>query len=299
MAQHDQPDTTPTVSIGMPVYNDEKFIREALDSLLAQDFEDFELIISDNASKDATQRICLEYAARDPRIRYYRNEVNLGSIENFNRVFGLAFGKYFMWASGHDLWSPSFLYRCIHVLEEDSSVVVAYSRAVWIENNGRENGVLPYVLDTRGLTLIPRFNVVIWTLTHSYYIYGLIRSDVLRRTRLARPVPGTDHILLMELSLIGAFAQIQEPLFYLRKNRAREQKDQSIESCLVRIFGGRKAPKWPHFRMCYEQLLTVRGARAGVSRKIALIISTMICAVAKYHPYLLFDLKRALGWQTK
>ncbi|MEM4134638.1 MAG: glycosyltransferase, partial [Candidatus Micrarchaeia archaeon] len=79
----------PLVSIGMPVYNGERFIRQALDSLLAQDYENFELIISDNASEDKTPEICLEYAARDKRIRYYRNEKNMGAAWNFKRVFDL------------------------------------------------------------------------------------------------------------------------------------------------------------------------------------------------------------------
>ena len=82
----------PRVSIGMAIYNEEKYLRESLDSLLAQDFADFELIISDNASEDATQAISLEYAARDPRVRYHRNETNVGSCENFNRVFRLLIG---------------------------------------------------------------------------------------------------------------------------------------------------------------------------------------------------------------
>ena len=97
-------DSQPLVSIGMPVYNGERFIRQALDSLLAQDCENFELIISDNASADGTQEICLEYAAQDGRIRYYRNENNLGALANFNRVLGLAQGPYFMWAAHDDVW---------------------------------------------------------------------------------------------------------------------------------------------------------------------------------------------------
>lgn len=113
------------VSIGMPVYNGERYIVEALDSLLAQDYENFELIISDNASTDRTQGICLEYTSRDKRIRYYRNETNMGALWNFNRVFELSSGEYFMWASHDDLWRPHFISELVGLLEATPSAVLA------------------------------------------------------------------------------------------------------------------------------------------------------------------------------
>lgn len=109
-------DDKPLVSIGMPVYNGERYIRQALDSLLAQDYANFELIISDNVSTDGTQGICLEYAARDERIRYYRNETNLGALRNFNRVFELSSGKYFMWAAHDDVWNPAYVQEVLALL---------------------------------------------------------------------------------------------------------------------------------------------------------------------------------------
>ena len=103
----------PKVSIGMPVYNGEKYIREALDSLLAQTFTDFELIISDNASTDGTEAICREYAARDPRIRYVRQSENRGPTANFHFVLDEAVGEYFMWAAYDDLWGNHFLAQAL------------------------------------------------------------------------------------------------------------------------------------------------------------------------------------------
>ena len=110
----------PRVSIGMPVYNGEEFLERALDSLLAQSFSDFELIISDNASQDKTQEICLRYAARDPRVKYYRNETNIGAAENFNRVFALSSGEYFKWAGHDDSWTPDYLERCVSSVTRQS-----------------------------------------------------------------------------------------------------------------------------------------------------------------------------------
>jgi glycosyltransferase involved in cell wall biosynthesis len=116
---------TPTVSIGMPVYNGEKFIREALDSLLVQTFTDFELIISDNASTDATELICREYAARDLRIYYVRHEVNRGAPANFQFVLDKARGKYFMWAAADDVRSPDFIEKNYCFLENNQNFVAS------------------------------------------------------------------------------------------------------------------------------------------------------------------------------
>lgn len=212
-------DNKPLVSIGMPVYNGEKYVRQALDSLLAQDYANFELIISDNASTDGTAEICQAYAARDKRIRYYRNETNLGAIKNFNRVFGLSNGEYFMWAAADDLWHPSFISRCVSVIEEDRNVVLVYSRTMLIDSCGCSLGLTPDQIDTRGLASAERYGQIIWNMGWSNMVYGVIRSEVLAGTGKFGNMWGFDHVLLAELALRGSFAQIDEPLFYRREKR--------------------------------------------------------------------------------
>src|SRR2546425_9420098 len=93
----------PQVSVGLPVYNGERYLAEALDSLLTQSYEDFELIICDNASTDRTGEIARSYAAKDKRVRYARNDKNLGAGGNFRRGFALASGEYFRWAASDDV----------------------------------------------------------------------------------------------------------------------------------------------------------------------------------------------------
>src|SRR5262249_36899823 len=138
----------PRVSIGMPVYHGEPFLKEALDSILAQTYSDFELIISDNASTDRTQEICTAYAAKDKRIQYSRNDKNLGAAKNYNRVFELSSGEYFKWAAHDDICAPDFLVRCITVLDQDPSVVLCYPREIGIDEQGKFLGNRPYKLDT-------------------------------------------------------------------------------------------------------------------------------------------------------
>ena len=174
--------SSPQVGIGLPVFNGEGYLEEALDSILAQTHKDFELIISDNASTDRTRQICRTYAAHDPRVRYYRNKENLGASRNFNRVFELSSGKYFKWAAHDDLLAPEFLAKCVEVLERDPSVVLCHSGTMcidkhgrWIRRNKSSNG---------GYSQKPheRFRAQLSFFKPCWKIFGLIRADSLRKT---------------------------------------------------------------------------------------------------------------------
>jgi glycosyltransferase involved in cell wall biosynthesis len=129
-----QPPHSPQVSIGMPIYNGELFIREALDSLLAQTFTDFELIISDNGSTDATEAICKEYAAKDVRIRYVRQGENRGAVANFWFVLNEAVGEYFMWAAADDRWDHEWISKLLPMVINRSCI--AYGRLWTIDEYG-------------------------------------------------------------------------------------------------------------------------------------------------------------------
>src|SRR3990172_11630910 len=117
-------DPRPKVSVGMPVYNAERYLEEALASILAQSFDDFELVISDNASTDRTAEICRAYADKDERIRYFRMRQNYGVIDNFNSVFRLSGGEYFKWAASDDVCERDYLRKAVDVLDRDPSIVL-------------------------------------------------------------------------------------------------------------------------------------------------------------------------------
>src|SRR5260370_28648948 len=122
----------------MPLYNSERYLAEALDSLLAQDHRDFELIMSDNGPSDAPESICRDYAAHDTRIRYHRTEDNLGAVWNFNRVFELAKGDYFMWAAHDDVRAPGCVSRSLAALEARPDAVLCCTGVSFIDEAGRE-----------------------------------------------------------------------------------------------------------------------------------------------------------------
>jgi glycosyltransferase involved in cell wall biosynthesis len=223
---------SPRVSIGLPVYNGEDFLRFAIEAMLAQTFADFELIIVDNASTDSSPAICQAYAAQDQRIRYYRNESNIGGAANVNRTIELSRGEFFKFAAHDDLCSPDFIERCVAVLDRDRSVVLAGSKAALIDQVGQ-----PYQLDEHDLD--PLFvtqmqaDITVHTdaptpeerlselLNHSHYWYpisAVMRMSALRQTPLLSQYAGGDKILLVRLVLMGKFYEIPEPLLLLRRH---------------------------------------------------------------------------------
>jgi glycosyltransferase involved in cell wall biosynthesis len=205
------------VTVGMPLYNARRYLRSALDAIAAQEFGDFELVISDNASTDETEAICREYATRDKRIRYFRNDTNLGVAQNFNSVFTRGTGKYFMWAAYDDHWAPSFIRRCVEALEQNPDAVVARSWTRLFDANGDAiEGRLSYLDGHHSLR--ERF---IGALYHAgvLAIYGVIRRSALERTRLLENNLHADVVLMAELALQGRFLTIPEPLSSYRTVR--------------------------------------------------------------------------------
>ena len=209
----------PKLSIGLPVYNGEKFLAAALDSLLAQTFQDFEIVIVDNASSDTTEKICRTYAAREPRIRYVRNERNIGGPLNFNRAFELSRGAYFKWAASDDLSEPDFLRRCIEVLNADPTVVMCHPKTRLIDDRGEILGDYVDRLRTDSPSPQRRFHDMICYKHSCFQMFGVVRSDILRKVRLLRQYTGSDLWMLAELTLHGKVCEVPEFLFLRRSHR--------------------------------------------------------------------------------
>jgi glycosyltransferase involved in cell wall biosynthesis len=220
----DQEPRAPRVSIGLPVYNGERYLVQAIDSILSQTFTDIELIISDNASTDSTEKICREYARKDPRVRYSRNDTNIGGSNNTNLTFKKARGEYFRWAAHDDVFAPELVERCVEVLDRESDVVLCFVGVIEIDEHGKRRGLK--VLPDIGKTPFARFRFLSSRHTHTCEpIYGLIRSDVLRRTRLLLNYTDSDRVLLCELGFYGRFAQVPELLFYKRLHPGNYYQD--------------------------------------------------------------------------
>jgi glycosyltransferase involved in cell wall biosynthesis len=214
----------PRVSIGLPVYNGEEFLEEAIVSILSQTYEDFELIISDNASTDLTEKICRKYAAHDSRIVYLRNVENIGVTKNHNLTFRQARGEYFRFAGYDDRLAPTFLERLIVELDSNPGATLSFAATVLIDGKGNETGVRCSTEGTAA-TAPDRFREALFTSYPGEPLYGLIRSDVLRQTALHRSYTGSDYTLMCELALRGPFHHTPEPLFFNRHHDRNVYKD--------------------------------------------------------------------------
>lgn len=214
------PPKLPLVTIGIPVYNEAKFLKQSLLSLLAQDYERIEFILSDNASTDRTQEICSEIAKIDPRVRVLYASINEGSTANFQRCLDTARGELFMWAGGHDLWSPNLVSQCIEILSRQPSAVIAVPESQWIDTSSQPYGDRAGILDTRGMDPLARIFSLLWANMHP--MYGLMRTAALRATGPIPNYSAADLILLTKMILQGDFVPVPNALWSRRQTRNSE-----------------------------------------------------------------------------
>lgn len=215
-------DSQHLVSIGMPVYNAERYIRQALHSLLAQDYENFELIISDNASNDSTGEICQEFASRDRRISYFRNDQNLGMSANFKSVLDKARGTYFMWAAADDIWLPGFVGALVAELDSHPEAGVAMCGTKRIRQDGT---LVDHVRCLEAINSRAKGDFALAMALASgepyhLYIYGLFRTDFIRRAFTGFPmVVMGDRLFICQLALATGFRYVDQILYIRRSHR--------------------------------------------------------------------------------
>ncbi len=249
---------TPLVSIGLPVFNGEAFLEVAIRAAMTQTFEDFELILCDNASTDGTREICEEWSAKDARVRWARSEVHTGAAGNFNRAFGLGRGRYFRWAAHDDLTEPTYLERCVEMLQSDNDIVLAHSQMVEIDEQARVIRDLDWpIKGADHPDPAKRFAGAI-ALDHGCFdVFGLIRTSALAKTSLIAPYLGSDRVLLAELALQGRLKRVDEVLFQSREHPQRSIRMRSEAAREQWFAAGRPNAK---FRPNWRRLSAVRHA---------------------------------------
>jgi glycosyltransferase involved in cell wall biosynthesis len=223
----------PLVTIGMPTFNGARFLAGTIEALLAQDYPNTELVISDNASTDGTEAIARRYAGASDRIRYVRQERNLGAAANFNTVLGLARGAYFMWAADHDLWQPNHVSACVAALEADPGAVLAYPRSLLIDENGAAIEEMDDQIDLDQPSALDRYKRLIWRLDVCNMIYGVARREAMAATGGFPDVISPDHVVLARLVLLGRVVRVDGQLYRRRANRPPETIEQNRERALV------------------------------------------------------------------
>lgn len=257
------------LSIGMPLYNAAPWLPQAIESILAQTYADFEFIISDNASSDASETICRDYAARDKRIQYHRNPKNIGLCENYNAVFRYATGVYFKWASSNDICAPTFLARCVEVLDRNPDVVLCYPRTLLFNDI---LGTEEHYQDGLHLMSDDPFTRLAWLLASiglNNAINGLIRADALHQTNLISVYFSSDIKLLAELALRGKFYEVPDFLYRRRMEPRTASRLQSRDRVVEYFYPNRdNRMLFQHWKLAAGYFAAVSGSPLSVSQRL-------------------------------
>jgi len=282
----------PRVSIALPVFNGEKYIAQAVESILAQTFQDFEVIICDNASTDRTEEICRGYASRDLRLRYRRNEVNRGIHRNFTGGAKLSRGEYFMWLAHDDKLAPEFLERCVAVLDREPSAVLVYPKAIDLDDQGNAVAYKEQSLKASSPRANERFRELIRMEHNCEALFGLMRQNVLRRTGVLGNYADADRVLLAELSLYGCYFKVPEFLFLHREHpqRATNMYPTRFERTSSLTPEKPRQIVFPHFRQLEEYLQCIHRAPLSWTDRIR-CYREMIPWTGKYWKRLVGDVK--------
>jgi glycosyltransferase involved in cell wall biosynthesis len=237
--------TAPRLSIGLPVYNGENYLAESLDTLLGQSYQDFELIIADNASTDGTAGICGRYMKQDSRIRYVRQPRNIGAAPNHNFVVEQARGELFKWASSDDLYAPDLMERCVEALDEYPHIVLAHAWTALIDGSGQITEKIEYPLATASLSAPERFRSMLYAKSGDD-VAGVIRTKVLRSTSLLDSYHHADRTITAEFVLRGPFYQVPDWLYFRRDHPDRAERACPTVRTRCANFDPRRADRLRH-----------------------------------------------------
>ncbi len=282
------------VSIGVPVYNGERFLREALDSAVAQTYQDLEIIISDNCSTDATQSICEEYAAKDSRIKYVRQQSNIGAAPNFNFVVHEATGQYFKWLAHDDIIAPTFIEECVKILDSEQDVVLAYTMVKLIDENSKVCDMYEAGLSFDQPTQHERFRSQVYP-HRCHEIFGVMRIEELRKTDMIGSYSHGDGIMLAHMSLFGKIYRVPEYLLFPRIHDDQSRKMLKDRASYSEWFDPSNKGKilLPYWRIYYEYTKLLYREKLSFKTRV-LCAMYILRETWRYKRALARDIKRAL-----
>jgi len=287
---------SPTVCIGLAVYNGGEMLPGAIESILSQDFEDFELIISDNCSTDNTIEICLKYQETDKRIRYYRFDKNLGA-KNWLHLLARSNSSYFKWAAHDDLLERSFISKCLERIEQDPTIALVYPRTKPLDADSNFLGIAKDHINTDQNSPIERFRHLIWEIGPCHMLYGLFRTSMLKKANIwGNTFVGADNLLLAEIALMGKIIQISDVLFIRRLKKDIKTLDEYYLGLMQDI------PKHPlmdgitlpHCRLTCANIELLKYLEMEDSEKSLLINDVLKCFKARFGFKMQYEIDRAV-----
>lgn len=275
--------TLPSVGIGLPVYNNANHLSKTLDSLLKQSYENITIYLSDDCSDDNTDEICRSYAERDNRIKYSRNERNIGANANSAKVLSLATTEYFMFSRGHEILSPNHIAGCVRILEEDKTVALAFATTKWIDNDDNiiPNKPIGY-FDTRGFDVVTRCALVLWG-NHDCF-YGLSRTELMKSIRGSEELMGGDILSIFEKALLGSFAHVSSSVRYRRYNYSGETYHKRIQRYKTDTYKQLKPIDhiFPLARLPFHIFLSAIRSKVSLADKIRILFVVLFNAPLRY-----------------
>lgn len=270
------PTQAPLVSVGIPVYNGERYLAQAIESVLNQHYDRLEVIISDNASTDNTPDICQYYARQDRRIRYTRNERNMGAAFNYNRLVDLARAPYFKWMAHDDVCAPTLIGSCLNVLEREPAVALCYAPTTFIDEGGSPIRTIRDGFHFRDHRPSERFRRFL-PLARGWMnpVFGVYRTDVLRQTQRIGSYPSSDMILIADITLRGEVHELSESLFFRREHQRMSVRANPSMLERQRWFDPAYRGRAPmvHWRWVAEFLRIIHRAPVALSEKAQCVLA--------------------------
>ena len=254
----------PKLSLGVPVYNGERYLAKALDNLLQQDCEDFEIVISDNGSHDATPRICQEYLARHPCIRYVRHERTVPPVGNFCRTLAAARGEYFTWTAVDDERPPGAIAACVAALDENPKAVMAHGPVIADVVKQGVRIQIEHRMNLLATDVATRVRTYAEQVQYNGMLYAVYRRQALQNATFKQH-PGHDYLLPLQLCAQGRIAYTARPMLVYRHvwgetDTPMYRLDPITLRDLLVYRGIRRRKCWITFVYGTYFLLTLRGA---------------------------------------
>lgn len=244
------------VVVGLPVYNGQKYLGAAIESHLSQSFGDFNLVISDNGSTDATPEICRDYASKDSRIKCFRSPENRGILWNHRRVFEAieSPNQYFRWAGADDIMEPGLLQAMVAVLSSRPEVEAVVPDTKNIDDQGEIIGSMARTLDLQSPDVFERARDVLVANYQHVIAYGLLRASTLRLMRTGPDYIGWDPVFVWELALRGQMVQVAGPVLLRRFHAGSISRVKTAKEMRKWVEPSSKAGmNFPHWTWAYER----------------------------------------------
>jgi len=286
--------TNINLTIIVPVYNEGIFIEETLESISNQTNSNFKVLISDNCSTDNTYDIVSKMTANDRRFLAYRQETNIGAVDNFAFLIKKVDTDYVMIAGGHDLWDEDYVEKCLLKIMQSDQIALVHGDIYLKDENGNKDNREVRFFDMAGISdPVIRFNLSMWL--GQYHFYGIYRSNVLKSTFIDKKFFGSITVVLCQTAIMGRIVHVKNTVQYFRIRSQKENINERKKRYAVSYHGYKKKTFLPFWKTPFYMVLAaiktpIYKKKKRVSCRIRLVLSSFN-ACSKYFDSMVNDVK--------